>query len=297
VEHAAALPAAERAELLAYAGNGANYANRFEDALSWYQQSISCSQEAALQPVPFVLANLGIAALETNQPDAAAQHCAAAVDAARAADDVFWELFTMSNLVLACGLGIDHDRAISTSDEALPRSRRLGNQWILGGILMSAGCIRSLTEPELAIELLDESRRVLPTSSNVGQVHFWRGLALLRLGRPVEAAASMRDSLPHMIETGSDFFTATVVGTGAALIARSAPATAAELLGAVERFRLESGMEGAPADVETHARTRARLERAMDPEDLAAAWARGAGFTIEEAADVARAALGALVDG
>jgi predicted ATPase len=294
LDHAGSLPAGERAELLAYAGNGANYANRFEDALSWYEQSIQCSEEAGMQPVPFALANLGIAALEMNRPDEAALHCADAIEAARAAGDLFWELFTMSHFVLACGLGSDPDRAMSISEDALPRSRRLGNQWILGGVLMSSGCIRVLSEPERAIELLDESGRVLPTSGNLGQVHFFRGIALLRLARPAEAATAWRVALPFMKEQGTDFFIATVITAGAALVARTAPAIAAQLLGAVERFRVDSGMEGAPRDIETLARTRERLERIMDPDELRDAWAGGADLTIEEAADLTYAALGEL---
>jgi predicted ATPase/class 3 adenylate cyclase len=296
LEHAATLPAAERAELLAYAGNGANYANRFDDAIAWYEQSIRCSEEAGLQPVPFVLANLGIAALETNRPEEAAVHAEAAVEAARASGDLFWELFATSNLVLACGLGSRHDRAISASAEALPRSRRLGNQWVLGGALLSAGCIRVFSEPEAAIDLLDESGRVLPTSSNRGQVHFWSGIALLQLKRRAEAASSFQAALPLMKETGSDFFIATVLATAAALIARTMPETAAQLLGAISRFRAESGMEGAPRDIDTETRTRDRLASTMPADAFEAGFAEGAELTIEEAAVVAHAALGELAD-
>jgi hypothetical protein len=96
-----------------------------------------------------------------------------------------------------------------------------------------------------------------------------------------------------MKATGSDFFIATVVGTGATLLARDVPATAARLLGAIERFQQESGMAGAPGDIETQRRARARLERAMNPDQLAEAWRAGAELSIEEAADLAHVELGA----
>ncbi len=151
-----------------------------------------------------------------------------------------------------------------------------------------------LDEPEQAITLLEESSLLLQSKGNGAQTYFFRGIALLRLGRPSEGVAMLRASLPLMQETGSDFFTGTVVGTCASVLARPAPAAAAELLGALERLRAESGVSGAPNDVEVQERTRARLERSMDAAELAAAWARGAELSMDEAAELAYAELGKL---
>jgi predicted ATPase/class 3 adenylate cyclase len=293
LQHAAGLAPGARAELLALAGLGANYSDHFEDAIGWYEQSIRCSEEAGLTPVPVALAHLGIASLEANRPDDAARQCEAGVEAARAVGDEFWELFAMGNLALAYGLGTHPERALVVSDEMMQRARRLGNQWLMGTALMAAGVTRALDQPDAAIELLTESAELLPTGNNIGQAYFFRGVALLRLGRDAEGATMLRDALPFMKATGSDFFTATVVGTGATLLARDVPATAARLLGAIERFQQESGMAGAPGDIETQRRARARLERAMNPDQLAEAWRAGAELSIEEAADLAHVELGA----
>ena len=65
-----------------------------------------------------------------------------------------------------------------------------------------------------------------------------------------------------------------------------------QLAFAIDRLREDTGMAGAPRDVDTRQRTRARLERSLDPAELAAALERGAELTIDEAADLAHAELG-----
>ncbi len=292
LDHTDSLLPTARAELLAFAGTGANYGNRFEDAIALYEESFRCSRDNDLVPVPFALSSLGIAELEINRPEEAMAHCAAGVEAARTTGDDFWELFTLGQLALACSLGGDHQRGLAVSDEMLTRSRRLGNQMLTGMALLAAGIGRSLDEPEVAIELLEESARVLPTSSNIGQSCFFRAVSSLRLGRPTDAARMLGAALPRMKETGSDFFTGTVIATAASVISRASPRAAAELLGALERLHEDSGMAGAPRDVETQQRTRARLERLLDPEELAEALTRGAEMTIPEAADLARRRAG-----
>jgi tetratricopeptide (TPR) repeat protein len=289
-----ALEADARAELLAVAALGANYANRFDDAFELYEQCIECSRSAGLVPVPIALASLGIAALEANHPEDAVAQCEAAVAAARDVGDRYWELFAMGNLALAYGLGGDRARGIATSEAMLTGARKLGNQWLTGTALLGAGINRALDEPERAVVLLEESSRLLGTSANIAQTYFFRGIALLRLGRLDEGAGMLRASLPLMKATGSDFFTGTVVGTCASVLARAAPVAAAEMLGALERLRDESGVSGAPDDVDVQQRARKRLERSIDPAELAAAWARGAELSVDEAADLAYVELGKL---
>ncbi len=280
-----------RAELLANAGAGANYANRFEEALALYEASLACSRDAGLAPVAVGLAQLGIAELESNRPGTAISRCEEAVAAARTIGDRFWELFSLGNLSLACSFGGDDERGRRVADELMTAARRLGNRFLIGTALLDGGIARITSEPEVAIELLEECVRVAPSSTTLGQSYFFRGVAHLRLGQPAEAARALREALPHMQETGSDFFTATVIGTVSGVVARRAPGTAAELLAALDRFRVESGIEGAPGDVEVQRRTRAHLEASMDPAELAAAWARGAVLSIEEATTLARAEL------
>jgi predicted ATPase/class 3 adenylate cyclase len=295
LEHADALQADVRAELLAIAAVGANYANRFDDAFELYERCLECSRNAGLVPVPIALASLGIAALESNRPEEAVEQCEAGVDAAREIGDRYWELFAMGNLALAYGLSGDRPRGVATSDQMVAGARRLGNSFLTGTALLGAGINRVLDEPEQAIPLLEESSQLLGTTGNFGQTYFFRGIAWFRVGRPEEGAAMLRASLPLMKETGSDFFTGTVVGTCASVLARVAPVATVELLGALERLRNDSGVAGAPNDVEIQRRTRDRLERSMDPDEFAAAWARGALLSVDEAADLAYVELGGLV--
>jgi uncharacterized protein YmfQ (DUF2313 family) len=124
-----------------------------------------------------------------------------------------------------------------------------------------------------------------------GQVRLFRGVAHLRLGQPVEAARALHESLALMLETGSDYFVSTVIGTAATLLARSDPAAASTLLASLERFRSITGIAGAPSDVAQQRRVRARLEGRMGVEEFAEAWDRGVDLDVAEAAAFTQAAL------
>ena len=248
-------------ELLAYAGVGANYANRFEDAIGLYEESIRCSREADLVPVPIALASLGIAALETNHPADAVAHCEAGVEAARAADDLFWELFTMGNLALAYTLGGDYERGQAVSDELLNRTRRLGNQSLTGTALMAAGVSRVLDEPEVAIELLEESARLLPTSSNVGQTCFFRDLvAPARTGRQCGRNAALRPPAhegdrQRLLRRHCDRDYGFGARTGVAACRSRAPRCALTVPGSIRAWR---GRRGTSTPRSAHARVSSR---------------------------------------
>ena len=294
LEHAGALPADARAEILAYAGFGANYGNRFDEAMTLYESSLACSRDAGLSPFPFALSCLGIAALESNDPAEAIARCEEALDAARAAADGYWETYALGILSLACSLSGDEQRGRGFADEALARARRLRNTSLISSALLDAGIARVTSEPDVAIELLEECAHTNANSTNLGQTYFFRGIAHLRLRQPSEAARALRAALPLMQQTGSDFFTATVIGTAAGLLARAAPGATVRLLSALDRFRAESGIAGAPGDLEVQRRTRTRLEEAMAPAEFTEAWSRGAELNVEEAAALAHDELGRL---
>jgi predicted ATPase/class 3 adenylate cyclase len=293
LEHADDLPPATRAELLGWAAVGANYFSRYAEAMVLYERSIECSESAGLLPMPYALSSLGIAELEANHMPEAIAHCSAAVEIARELGDEFWELWVTSNLVLVLVFGGD-DRAVEMSDALVQRTRRRGASFLTGTALLGAGICRVLTEPELAIEMLEEATEHLPTFGNRGQALYFSAIARLQLGRTSEAARDLHDALPFMQTTGSEFFTATAIATCAALLARTEPIVAAELLGAIERYHRQSGLDGAPRDVETQHRVRARLERSMEPRELSDALARGADLTIDQAAELAADALASL---
>jgi predicted ATPase/class 3 adenylate cyclase len=290
-----ALAPGARAEVLAFAGHGANYSNGFDEAMRLYEASLECSRDAGLVPSSYALGNLGVAALESNRPADAIELCEQGVDASRAEDDLFSEINARLMLATVCNLAGEAERGRALADESLARARRLGNRFLTGSALLAAGIGRVATEPEVAIELLEElDRTIARTSPTRSQTYFWRGIAHLRLRQPAAAARAFRTALPLMVESGSDFFTATIVGTAAALVARADPAIAVQILAALDRHRTDSGMEGAPSDVEVQRRTRARIEESMNPDEFAAAWARGAQLSVEEAAFLAHDALGPI---
>jgi hypothetical protein len=68
------------------------------------------------------------------------------------------------------------------------------------------------------------------------------------------------------------------------------------LLSALDRFRVESGLPGAPNDVAQQARVRARLERSMDAREFTTAWQRGAMLTIDDAGALTDEELAKLED-
>ena len=295
LEHVDALSPDARAEVLAFSGHGANYTNGFDEAMRLYEASLECSRDAGLVPSSYALTNLGMAALESNRPADAVDLCTQALDAARAEAGLFSEIAARSNLATVSSLGGDDERGRMLADEALTQARRLGNRFLIGVTLLSAGMGRVASEPEVAIELLEELDRTIARTPQVrAQTYFWRGIAHLRLREPAAGARALRTALLLMVECGSDFFTATMVGTAAGLLARSDPAVTVQLLATLDRHRTESGMEGAPADVDVQRRTRDRLQASMAPDDFATAWARGAQLSVEEAAFLAHDALGPL---
>ena len=71
LERATGFPAEVRAELLTYAGSGANGLGRVDEAIRLQEESITCSRDAGLPPIPNALSMLGVTALESNHPEEA----------------------------------------------------------------------------------------------------------------------------------------------------------------------------------------------------------------------------------
>ena len=295
LERAAGFPAEVRAELLAYAGSGANSLGRVDEAIRLLEESIACSRDAGVPPPPNALSMLGVAALESNHPEEAVARCEEAVAAAHELGDSFAELYARHMLATVCNF-TDVERGRALADEAVAGARRLGNRYLIGSALQAAGIARVSSEPELAVRLLEEAEQAVPSRNSFvyNQSQFFRGIAYLRLGQIPEAARALRAALRITQALGSDYFSANVITVSAALLARTEPGAAVQLLGALERIRAESGVDGAPADVTSRRVTRARLEQRMDPSEFAEAWARGAGMSIDDAAAFTDASLASL---
>jgi predicted ATPase len=295
LQHASAMPTQVHAELLGFAGLAANGLSRVEESIELFRASLERSRASGLPPLPLASAMLGIAALESGRPDDAIAHCDEAVAAARRLGDRWYELEALQALALACSLGNERDRGRRVADEVLGATRHLGNGYLLQQGLFAAGLSRFRTEPENAVRLLEDCQvfsRTIRSANQNGQASFFKGLAYLRLGRRADAAEALRTSLPLMQETGGDFFTGTVIAAAAGLMARSAPEVATQLLGALDRFRTESRVAGAPDDVEAQRQTRSRLEQSMEPTAFADAWSQGSELSIDEAAALAHDELG-----
>ncbi|MCJ7439068.1 MAG: hypothetical protein MUP97_15075, partial [Acidimicrobiia bacterium] len=295
--HAEDMPVDVRAEILGVAAFAANGLGRVEDAIELGQASIGCSRDAGRPPKPLPLQFLGIAALESNQPEVAIAYCDEAVAAARDHGDTWHELNALQFVAITCLLGGAPERGRQVADELLAGVRRLGNSYLIGQGLFNAGLARVSTEPEVAVELFEEADTLRASSRNMmmaGQSTFFRGVAHLRLRQMPEAAQALRASLRLFQQRDADFFTSTAISMAATLVGRSAPATAAQLLAALERHATESGIPGAPEDIASRQRTRARVEETLGAEAFADAWARGAAMSINEAAALAHDELGKI---
>ena len=285
-----------RAELLGFAGRAANVIGRVEECNQLCRASLECSRAAGLAPASTTLQFLGITALESNQPEEAIAYCDEAVAVARHHDDEWAQTMALSQLAIVCIFGGEPERGRLLADETLTAARRIGEGYLLTMALLVSGQARVETEPDVAVELLNE----LTTDSRFqarhefGQATFFRGIALLRLGQRAEAARSMRTSLDTFQKHGANFFTSTVIGTAAGMLTRSEPTVAGVLLGALDRYAAESGAPGAPADIATRQRSRTRVEQTLSPDAFAEAWAQGAALNIDEAAALAHDELSKL---
>jgi predicted ATPase/class 3 adenylate cyclase len=284
--HAEEMPVDVRADILGLAGHAANGLGHVEHAIELCRASIECSRAGGRPPKPTPLAFLGITALESNQPEVAIAYCEQALDAARDHGDPWHELDALQYLATTCVLGGAPERGRQVADELLAGARRLGNTYSTVQGLFNTGMARVFTEPEVALELFEEGALAARPSWNA-QINFFRGIAHLRLRQIPEAARALRSSLLRHQQQGSDLFTGTAISMAATLIARSAPATAAQLLASLDRQAAESGSPGAPDDIASRQRTRARVEETLGPEAFADAWAQGTTMTIDEAAVLA----------
>lgn len=293
-----AMTAAVRAELLALTGIHVNVIEGIETAVPYFEASLECTRGAGLEPVPRALSQLGILALESNQPDEAISRCEEALVVARERGDDWYELDTLNMLVLSCCLGGDAERGRALADEALVDARRIGNRFLLASALMGGGIARVTQDPADALELFDEAQRTLPVRNinTRGSMHLFAAVAHLLTDGPSEAAQELRSALALMQETGSDYFTSMVISTSVSLLARSAPAIAVALLGALDAYHRNSGIAGAPNDVAQRDRVRTRLERALPADQFAEGWNRGAALSVDEAAALTREELGAFLD-
>jgi len=293
--HAEDLGPATRAELLCYAGIAIGGLRGAGEAVSLLQASLETARQADIPPPPRTLAQLGILDLEANRPAEAIARCEEAVAVARETASRWYQLDALYMLSLACNLGGDPERGRTVADELLDGARRLGNGYLRYSGLFSAALASLAADPALALELLQEADSTAHgahSNTNMrGQVCMFRGVAHLLLGQRVEAARALAEGLDHMLATGSDFFVSMIISTTATLIARASPVEASMLLGAVERFTAESGITGAPADVEQRRRVRRRLEETMEPTAFEEAWTTGTGLTIDEAAALSGAEL------
>ena len=293
LERSETMDAAARARLKAHAAIAVGNLRGVDAAIPLAEASLEDASRAGISPPPRALAQLGILALESNRPAEAIARCEEAVAVAREHADRWSYLDALYMLSLACNLGGDPDQGREVSAELLEGARRLGNAYLLHAGLFSSALANLVTEPALALELLDEAGSTAhgAVTNMRGQVCLFRGVANLRLGQRADAARALADGIEPMLATGSDFFVSTIIGTSASLIARSAPVEAATLLAALEEYTARSGIAGAPADVEQRRRVREKLEDSMPSAAFEEARTVGMGLSMDEAAALTLAEL------
>ena len=292
-------PAGIRAHVMAWGGSSLIDVGRYEDGRAMLEGSLRCSAEAGEPPFPYTLQFLGLLELEAHQPDLAVQRCEEALAASRERGREFDELESLWILGMVCALGADETRAVTLTDDAVEKARRLGNRYGLAMALQAAGYAQLRTDPARALACLEEAEPLARKASHsiTSQLLFFEGVARLRLGELPLSARDIGGALAQFEQGGNHYYLSMTLGLAATLAAEHDPGAAVNLLAAADRTRDDLGLAGAPRDVEMQRRTRERLASTMAPDEFAAAWDQGQALDLDAAVDLAHRVLDELATG
>jgi predicted ATPase/class 3 adenylate cyclase len=276
---------------------GAGWAALFLAAPStveYLEASLRSADEAGTVPHPLALSQLGILALESNRVDDAIELCERAIEAAQSIGNPWIEYETYMHLSLVLSLGAQDGRGRAAADVVLRGAAELDNAILEAVGLLCAGIAEFDGDPAASIPILArcaQRMELFRRWQSVAQALLFQGLAHLRLREIPAAAAAFRAAILRFIEVQAPFHMGNVVAAAASLLTRTDPDTATQLLASLHRYHAETGMAGAPRDIEGQARARARLEQAMVEEQFQTQWRAGEQLSIDDAAYLAYDAL------
>jgi non-specific serine/threonine protein kinase len=292
------VPARQRAEALAYAGQCAFNLDRYDEGFALVEESRALSA-ASGEPYSYVSAlALGLAAMVQGRPDDVRAHSEEAIALARAEGDDYAlaEVFVQVSSFL--GLTVDDPAALPFFTAALERARALGNTYLLSGTLQGVGIAHVRFDPARAIALLDESRAVFGDSRNnsMAQGVFWAAIARLAIRDVTGSAQDLIFAVAYYRETGQPYQLSMMLAFAASLLSRTDPDLSVRLLARVDRQREDGEFTGATRDIEVQQRARAALEERLGHDRFASAWAEGRAMNVDDAVTDTLDALDRLAD-
>ena len=152
----------------------------------------------------------------------------------------FWYGYGLSSISLTIATTSADDDAVPAADDVLVVARELGNDWLLGIALLTGGIAGHRRDPEAALSFFDEAIAAGQRTDRFTEAQslFFRGIANLRLSNGAAAVADLSVALDLTRRIGGQYYTGTVLGAVAAVLARFGDTeTALRLLGSLERAR------------------------------------------------------------
>lgn len=202
-------------------------------------------------------------------------------------------LSNLGAIVLAAG---DHKRAAVLLEEAVALAREVGDERISALAINNLGDLAlTVGDYERADPLFEESLSLLRArgdSANVARSLFNLGAVALQLGRLEDAGVRFRESVSLARATGDKEDLAWCLeGFAGLAAAHGLGPDAALLLGSADAMLTEMGADFKPFERQLHASTKARARTLCGADAFAAATAKGASLSLEEALDSALAAV------
>lgn len=258
---------AARVTALGFAANVVNGSD-----LTFAKRLATCAVDLAAAtntPAPLIAtAVLSISAMMQGDVPAAIANCDALIDMVKDDSNPFVQaeaLICAMGTLTVCNVP-DRVRAlIPTLADAVERS---GSEYHRAGYSNSLAPIIHVIHPDRATEYLEfgyEQTMRIGNRYSLGMIAMFIGLQHLRSGRTGLAAEWTQRSVELAIETAPSFVAQTI-DTVIAVIKRSAPAPAAELLGALSAHRTRRHQAGSPPEIHAERRYAEVLRQALGAE-------------------------------
>jgi predicted ATPase/class 3 adenylate cyclase len=287
LERASPEVASERASLAAIAASGAVNLSRWSQAQELVDLSLESSLARGEPPQPLALVARGLAALVQDQPLEARRLGDEAIAIVRESGDRFATAEILSRAALFFSLSGDDSKGADLADEAVAIADTIGNDFLASASLEAAGIARYRTDPETAVQLLDQCLGISPvrdSASGGANTHMMKAVAHLALRQHRRAAQSLLAALPIMHESDEPYYETICLGTAALLFRRTGrPDAAVRLLGAIDLLREQGIIVGATRDLESQTQLRHRLERELSRTEFTTAWTEGRSLRLADA--------------
>jgi predicted ATPase/DNA-binding CsgD family transcriptional regulator len=203
---------------------------------------------------------------------------------------------TLLNLGSVANIAGDTARAVTLFEESLALARAVEDQRTVARALNQLGEVaRHQGDDAHAAAYYEESLllwRQLAENERIAMVLHNLGPVVYRLGDHRRAVALLSESLALSSELRNTHGAAICLFAVAGIVGGHGQAAhAARLLGAADALRASIGVQWEPVDQAAFDRSVATARAHLDDAPFAAAWAKGAAMTLDQAVEVARQAL------